>query len=117
MKKLILFTLSALTLSLAVVPQVRAENRLEHLDRAMMSSTAVNAGLSPFELVNRAYQGEYNSQGIPGFGSFSSGIASGRITARSLIRAATEAKQLSAELAADRNYQNAVAALLVGRQN
>jgi hypothetical protein len=116
MKKLILLTLSVLTLSLATANQAKAENRLEHLNRMTMSNAASN-GLSPFELVSRAYQGEYSMQGISGFGSFSSGIASGRITARDLVRAANEAQQLSSELATDPNYQRAVATLLIGRQH
>jgi hypothetical protein len=117
MKKLILLTISVLTLSLATATNVKAENRLEHLDRVMMSNNTVSADLSPFELVSRAYQGEYSMQGISGFGSFSSGITSGRITARDLIRAATEAQQLSSELATDPSYQRAVATLLIGRQH
>ncbi len=116
MKKLILLTLSVLTLSLAATTNVKAETRLEHLDRVMMDNTVSN-DLSPFELVSRAYQGAYSMQGISGFGAFSSGIATGRITARDLVRAAIDAKQLSASLATDLNYQNAVATLLIGRQH
>jgi hypothetical protein len=117
MKRLILLTLSVLTLSLAATPHAQAENRLEHLERATMSSNIANKEISPFELVSRAYQGEYTNQGIPGFGSFSSAAASGRIKAQDLIRAAIDAKQLSIEVANDLSYQNAVASLLLGRQH
>jgi hypothetical protein len=78
-----------------------------------MSTTAIgndtaNTKLTPFGLVSLAYQGEYRTQGIPGFGSFQSAISSKKITAQDLVKAAIDANQLTPDTQTDRGYLNAV---------
>jgi hypothetical protein len=47
-------------------------------------------------------------QGIPGFGSFKTGIYSQTITAQDLVKAAIDANQLAPDTQTDRDYLNAV---------
>jgi hypothetical protein len=136
MKRFALVGLSILSLSLAATTSVKAETRTEHLsmstqtapvativntqhfpgtrtDRISMSTGSIgnnpaNTKLTPFGLVSLAYQGEYQMQGIPGFGSFKTGIYSETITAKDLVKAAIDAKQLTPDTQTDRAYLNAV---------
>jgi hypothetical protein len=78
------------------------------MSTATIDNHAVNPKLTPFSLVSLAYQGEYRTQGIPGFGSFQSATSSKTITAKDLIKAAIDANQLSPDTQTDRGYLNAV---------
>ncbi len=75
---------------------IPAGTRTEHLAMTTAPiSNNVNTKLTPFGLVSLAYQGEYQTQGIPGFGSFYSATSSKTITAKDLVKAAIDANQLS----------------------
>jgi hypothetical protein len=90
-------------------------------DRISMTTATIgnntNTQLTPFNLVSLAYQGEYRMQGIPGFGSFKSGISSETITAKDLVKAAIDANQLSPGTQTDRGYLNAVEQQLSATRN
>jgi hypothetical protein len=137
MKRFALVGLSILCLSLAATTSVKAGTRTERIamstetapvativntqlipsapipaetrtDRISMSTGSIgndptNTKLTPFGLVSLAYQGEYRMQGIPGFGSFKTGIS-----AKDLVKAAIDAKQLTPDTQTDRGYLNAV---------
>jgi hypothetical protein len=89
---------------------IRAETRtgLIAMSTATIGNDSVNTKLTPFTLVSLAYQGEYRPQGIPGFGSFKTGISSESITAKDLVKAAIDANQLTPDTQTDRAYLNAV---------
>ncbi|AFY96943.1 hypothetical protein [Chamaesiphon minutus] len=111
MKRFALVGLSILCLSLAATTSVKAETRMETL--AMSTATIVNnpvvkTRITPFALVSLAYQGEYRTQGIPGFGSFQSAVSNKKITAKDLVKAAIDANQLTPETQSDRAYLNAL---------
>jgi 2-methylcitrate dehydratase PrpD len=97
----------------------QAETRTGHL--SMVTTTAIgnteSTGITPFELVSRAYQGAYKMQGVPGFGSFLTESSSHTITAKDIIKAAIELKQLAPETQADANYISAVDVQLFRRQH
>jgi hypothetical protein len=97
----------------------RAGTRAERISMttATIDNNAANPKLTPFSLVSFAYQGEYRTQGIPGFGSFKAGISSETITAKDLVKAAIDANQLSPETQTDRGYLNAVEQQLSVTQN
>jgi hypothetical protein len=88
----------------------RAGTRTERISMttATIDNHAANPKLTPFSLVSLAYQGEYRTQGIPGFGSFKTGISSETITAKDLVKAAIAANQLTPDTQTDRDYLNAV---------
>lgn len=48
----------------------------------------VEVEITPFNLVEGAYQGRFVEQGIPGFATFNQKVATGDITAEDLVRAA-----------------------------
>lgn len=138
MKRFALIGLSILCLSLAATTSAKAGTRTERLAMSTETATVntidntkrtpsesgtrtehlamttapignnVNTKLTPFGLVSLAYQGEYQMQGIPGFGSFYSASSSKTITAKDLVKAAIDANQLSQDTQTDRGYLNAV---------
>jgi len=106
MKRLIVASLSILTLSLATTTAVKAAPQVGYPAKVAVAtnSKVAQTVITPFELVSRAYQGDYRLQGIPGFGSFISDSNSGRITAKTLVQAAIDAKELSPEMTTDSSY-------------
>jgi hypothetical protein len=120
MKRFTLVGLSILCLSLAATKSVKAVTHIERLSmpiETLLVTKIDNVQITPFELVSRAYQGEYRTQGIPGFGSFQSAISSKRITAKDLVEAAIDAKQLLPGDQTDRGYLNAIEQQLSVAQN
>jgi hypothetical protein len=117
MKLFTIISLSTIGLVLSATISVKAENKVEHLMRleSLISNNAVSAEITPFELVSRAYQGVYQMQGIPGFGSFTTNYHNNKTTSRDLIRAAIEANQLAPEVQNDLDYLQAVEVLLLGK--
>jgi hypothetical protein len=97
----------------------RAGTRTDRISMttATIGNAATNPKLTPFNLVSLAYQGEYRMQGIPGFGSFKSGISSEIITAKDLVKAAIDANQLTPDAQTDRGYLNAVEQQLSATRN
>ena len=51
-------------------------------------SEKVEVAVTPFALVEGAYQGQFKDQGIPGFATFNSKVDQGEITAERLVQAA-----------------------------
>jgi hypothetical protein len=97
----------------------QAGTRTGHL--SMLTTTALgntkSTGITPFELVARAYQGAYTMQGVPGFGSFLTESSNHTINAKDIIKAAIELNQLAPETQADANYISAVDVQLFSRQH
>jgi hypothetical protein len=98
---------------------IRAGTRTDRISMstAPIGNDTATPKLTPFNLVSLAYQGEYRTQGIPGFGSFKTGISSETITAKDLVKAAIDANQLTPDTQADRGYLNAVEQQLSGTRN
>jgi hypothetical protein len=89
----------------------RAGNRIERISMsaaATIGNNTADTQLTPFNLVSLAYQGEYRTQGIPGFGSFYSAVSSKNIVAKDLVKAAIASNQLTPDTQTDRAYLNAV---------
>ncbi len=81
---------------------------LTAMSTAAIGSNLASTKITPFGLVSLAYQGGYQMQGIPGFGSFKTGISSKTITAKDLVKAAIASNQLSPDTQTDNGYLNAV---------
>jgi hypothetical protein len=97
----------------------RSGTRTERISMstATIGNDAANPKLTPFGLVSLAYQGEYQTQGISGFGSFRSATSSKTITAKDLVKAAIDANQLSPDSQTDLVYLNAVEQQLSSTRN
>lgn len=106
MKRFFMFGLVAIAISLAVNTPVEAKTKAEVSTKVGMQITdrITTQYITPFELVGSAYQGRYQMQSIPGFGSFVYSARSGEITAKDLVKAAIDAKNLPTQAIFDRDY-------------
>jgi hypothetical protein len=102
MKSFLLTGLSIAAISLAINLPVKAETKI-----APSVKTTTNY-VTPFELVGKAYQGEFKTHSVPGFGALIDSIKIGTITGKDLVRAGIEAKCLSAKMIDDRDYISSV---------
>jgi hypothetical protein len=120
MKYSAVISLSILHLSLAMTTSVKAESRIEHLAGVKLlvgnNTTNTETEITPFELVARAYQGAYRTQGIPGFSTFLNNSSNKKITARDLVKAAIEANQLAPETQNNLEFLRSVDNQLLGRR-
>jgi hypothetical protein len=73
-----------------------------------------NNDIQPFHLVQGAYQGQFNSQGISGFNSLVNGYEHSQIEAEDLVEAAIAQGRLSQDTLQDSGYLNAVSLQLQG---
>jgi hypothetical protein len=97
--------------------QTRTQIKRLAMNTAAIVNNTVNPKLTPFALVNLAYQGEYRTQGIPGFGSLQSAYSNKTVTAKDLVKAAIGANQLAPDSQTDRRYLNAIDLQLFAIQN
>lgn len=112
MKRFLPIGLVVVAILLAANTSVEARGKTEVLTKPevpikplVLASDRPSTGyINPFELVNSAYQGQYRAHSIPGFGSLSAGVRSGKITAKDLVKAAIESKTLPPQAIADRSY-------------
>lgn len=76
---------------------------------AVVSSTktAIHQ-IQPFNLVHRAYSGNFSQQGIPGFNGLTTAYRSGQIEAKDLVKVAIKKGRLSEETLTDTGYLKAV---------
>jgi hypothetical protein len=97
--------------------QAGTQTKAVAMNTAAIVNNTANPKITPFALVNFAYQGEYRTQGIPGFGSLQSAYSNKTVTAKDLVKAAIGANQLTPDTQTDRGYLNAVNLQLSGIQN
>jgi len=109
MKRFILASLTALSLSSTNIGIVKAEPMA--LNPYNYNQTYVTA-ITPFELVSTARTGQFTNQGIPSYSAFITAYVEGKVTAEDLIQAAIQTKRLPAEIVNDTGYLNNVKSLL-----
>ncbi len=108
MKRLIGGGLSILLLSATFVPTVKADV-LSSPDGTQMDSASKEAHqITPFNLVYRAYRGEFSEQGIPGYTQFLMAYQTGEISPEDLVESAVKASRLPASTLSDESYLSAV---------
>ncbi|MGD1921090.1 MAG: hypothetical protein ACFCAD_20735 [Pleurocapsa sp.] len=107
MKRQILVGLSTLALSLVSAPAFASEV-------AAVNQQSVNIAnqITPRNLVTRAYQGSFRSQGIPRAGALDFAARRGRVTAEDLVNVAIAQGRLAPETINDRGYLNNVESFL-----
>lgn len=106
MKRFILGGLSVMLLSGVAAPAVLAQQSTGTTPISQGSNYAYQ--LDPFELVNMAYQGYFEDEGIPSYGGLISAYQTGNVTAKDIIRQAIATNRIPAELANDDSYRSAV---------
>jgi hypothetical protein len=111
MKRLSLTGLSIIAIVLSVSTSAQARGHQEVLIQPMIKTSKnipTREYITPFNLVGSAYQGQYRDRSIPGFGALINDTRIGRITAKDLVKAAIESKELLPEMINDRNYLSTV---------
>ena len=112
MKRSILVSLSALTLSLVTTPALA-----EEVAAVRKVSTNNIVEITPFNLVRRGYQGYLTNQGIPSNGAFLGAVHTRRVTAVDLVEGAIASGRLAPETLDNRGYINSVQAHLNNLDN
>jgi hypothetical protein len=105
MKRFILGTLSMMLLSTAIAPMVQAQ-----VTPAAPPAEAETLGMAvtPFNLVFLAYQGFFESEGIPKFNGLENGYRQGDVTAESLVKVAVSMRRLTPDAINNQAYLTAV---------
>jgi hypothetical protein len=105
MKRFILGTLSTVLLSTAIAPMVQAQ-----VTPAAPPAEAETLGMAitPFNLVFLAYQGFFESEGIPKFSGLEDGYRQGDVTAESLVKVAVSMRRLTPDAINNKAYLTAV---------
>ena len=106
MKRTLLVTLSALTLSLIATPSF-----------AEKVSVTKSLQITPVNLVTRGYQGYFTNQGIPSNAAFNRAAKTGKVTAADLVESAVAQGRLNPETLNDYKYINTVQSYLDGLDN
>ena len=103
MKRIILASLSALTLGTIAAPalagEVAAVNQVNH-DNLIE--------VLPFNLVQHGYQGYFAAQGIPSNAAFLTAVKAGNVSAQDLVQGAIKRGRLSTDTFNDQSYLRAV---------
>jgi hypothetical protein len=105
MKRLALLLLSTVALWTVAVP-TSAQN--EGFGDGITPSTTDAENLSPVNLVQLAYQGYFEEQGIPSHAALQTSVASGKIDAETLVRSAIAKGRLAPNKIDDTGYLNIV---------
>jgi len=109
MQKLIFSNLFCLLILVAIAPKAQSETINPESDSTKaVSSPSIMQRITPFQLVSLAYQGNLNSDGIPGYGGLITAYQSGRITAKDIVQIAVNNNRLTQDVLSDRGYLNAV---------
>ncbi len=108
MKGLIVSSLSILLISAATAPAVRADKAV--LNPTITNSTGSNIPqITPFNLVNLAYQGYFKDQGIPSYNGLNRAYTDQKVSAIDLVRSGVRAKRLPEETLSNQDYIRGVA--------
>ena len=116
MNRLFTTALSALSVLAIVSPSFAADfrpntTRIDHLNHKLMAfknHSVTTKQTSPVNLVQIAYQGFLEAQGIPSGGAFENSVNRGNITAKTLVQSGIDNGRLSPQTLNDLAYLNAV---------
>ena len=106
MKRLLISTLSVLTLSSLAI------SAFTNKAVAVEGNTSETNRITPFRLVSGSYQGRFKAQGIPSAGALITAVNTNRIDARDLVQGAIASGRLTEATLSDRGYLNSVNSLL-----
>lgn len=110
MERFILASLSTVLLSTTIMPAAKAQTQMEKLTtyNPVATNKPFTSHLTPFDIVSLAYQGNFRSQGIPGYANLLSAHQSGKITAEKIVQIAVNANLIPQSVLTDKGYLNSV---------
>jgi hypothetical protein len=110
MKRFFLAGLPILLISATIVPAAKATPQMGQLTtfKSAGANRVSTFQLTPFKLVYLAYQGYFQTQGIPSYADLISAHEFGTICAKDLVRSAFKANLLSEQTLTDLGYLSAV---------
>lgn len=116
MKRLVLGSLSVLLMSATVAPALRAEVSAETAPANVPQTQATNVppniaarmAVTPFNLVFLAFQGFFETQGVPSSMSLLSAYRNKQVTAVDLVKIAVSMNRLPQSSLTDQKYLSAV---------
>ncbi len=121
MKRLVISTLSLLTLSSLAAPAFAGEISFKKSNRNVIAANIISKrqtkDITPFNLVTRSYQGSFANQGIPSNAAFTRAVSTGKITASDLVESAIANDRLNPETLNDAEYIYNVQSYLDGLDN
>jgi hypothetical protein len=105
MKRFILGGLSMLMLSAVAAPAVQAQSTPE---APPANAEVLGMAVTPFNLVFLAYQGFFESEGIPKYNGLISGYQNGQIKPEDLVRVGISMRRLSPDTLNNQGYLRSV---------
>jgi hypothetical protein len=114
MKHLFSMTAFAFVTSTVMIPAVNAQISTNSRTRNNPYIQGIEQQITPFNLVGGAYQGLFQEQGIPKYGTLISAYIEGKVTPEDIVQAAIRANRLQATALQDKGYLNAVKTYLDG---
>ncbi|MFL9458632.1 MULTISPECIES: hypothetical protein [Nostocales] len=111
MKGFIISSLSALVLTAVSTSAVHAQQTAYNPAVSENASSNV-ARITPVDLVNAAYRGQLENQGIPSYNDFHLAYRARQINAYALVKSAIQSNLLPSLVLNDQSYINAVATQL-----
>ncbi|PSO47898.1 MAG: hypothetical protein BRC33_11240 [Cyanobacteria bacterium SW_9_44_58] len=108
MRHLTVTTLTALLLSVGVIPTIQTESMASNQAQAEVDNESGIHSTEAFDLVARAYRGELTAQGIPSYYELEQAYEAGEIDAETLVNKAIEGGILPPATANDAGYITAV---------
>ena len=112
MKRFFFMTAFAFVTSTVMIPAVNAQVATDSTTRNNPYTQQLDQQITPFDLVEGAYQGLLQEQGIPTYDTLISEYVEGKVTPEKIVRAAIQANRLQPTALQDKEYLNAVRAYL-----
>jgi hypothetical protein len=114
MKRLFSMTAFTFVTFTVIIPAVNAQISTNSTTRNNPYIQRIEQQITPFNLVGSAYQGSFQEQGIPKYGTLISAYIEGKVTPEDIVRAAIQANRLQPTALQDKGYLNAVSTYLDG---
>ncbi len=108
MKRFFSMAALAFVTSTVMIPAVNAQVTTDSTTPNNPNIQQSDQQITPFDLVEGAYQGLLQEQGIPTYDALLSEYAEGKVTPEEIVRAAIQANRLQPTALQNKGYLNAV---------
>ena len=112
MKRFFSMAALAFVTSTVMIPAVNAQVVTDSTTRNNPHTQQLDQQITPFNLVEGAYRGQFQEQGIPTYDTLISEYVEGKVTPKDIVQAAIQANRLQPTALQDKGYLNAVRTFL-----